>query len=142
METALTVMLALKPAHGGMGLPKPELNTKIDLPGELRRAVGGQRSMLVDLYWPDAGVGIEYDSTEFHDNRGQAIRDRQRQLASDLLGIDVGPWTSAVVHDERLFTVACSRLADRLGVPWRPDDRYSWQRRCLRGAVLGPHNFW
>ncbi len=142
MKTALTVMLALKPAHGGMGLPKPELNTKIDLPGELRRAVGGQRSMLVDLYWPDAGVGIEYDSTEFHDNRGQAIRDRQRQLASDLLGIDVGPWTSGAVRDERLFAAACGRLAERLGVPWHLDDRYTWQRRCLRAVMLGPHRFW
>ncbi|MEY8437641.1 hypothetical protein AAK967_07860 [Atopobiaceae bacterium 24-176] len=142
METALAVMLALKPSHGGMGLPKPVLNAEIRLDGELRSAVGGQRSMFVDLFWPDAGVGIEYDSTEFHNRRDQAIKDRQRQLASDLLGIDVGPWTSAVVHDERLFTVACGRLAKRLGIPWRLDDRYSWQRRCLRAAMLGPHNFW
>lgn len=142
METALTVMLALKPAHGGMGLPKPELNAKIELPSELRQAVGGQRSMLVDLYWPDAGAGVEYDSTEFHANREQAIKDRQRQLASDLLGIDVGPWTSAVVHDERLFSMACARLAERLGLSWHPDDRFTWQRRCLRAVMLGPHRFW
>ena len=142
METALAVMLALKPARGGMGLPKPVLNAEIRLDGKLRSAAGGQHSMLVDLFWPDAGVGIEYDSTEFHNRHDQAIKDRQRQLASDLLGIDVGPWTSTVVHDERLFNVACSRLAKRLGIPWRLDDRHSWQRRCLRSVLLGPHNFW
>ena len=142
METALAVLAAASPADGGMGLPAPELNHRVELGAEGRRLLGGQQSLFVDLFWPDAGFGIEYDSTAFHDGRDRQLRDKRRQEACDLLGIEVVPWTWQLVGDEAACELAWRRVAWRLGVAPHWDERTAACRRMLRGVLLGPHTFW
>ena len=142
METALAVLAAASPGDGGMGLPAPELNHRVELGVEGRRILGGQQALFVDLFWPEAGFGIEYDSTAFHDGRDRQLRDKRRQEACDLLGIEVVPWTWQLVSDETACELAWRRVAGRLGVTPRWDERTAVCRRMLRGALLGPHAFW
>lgn len=142
IETAIAVLAASPPADGGMGLPAPKLNCRVDLGAEGRRILGGQRSLFVDVFWPEAAFGIEYDSTAFHGEHDRQLRDKRRQEACDLLGIDIVPWTWQLVSDEVASELAWRRVAERLGVAPRWDERTAPQRRMLRGAMLGPHLFW
>ncbi len=142
METALAVIAACPPSEGGMGLPAPEINPAIDLGTEGRRLLGNQHSMAVDLFWPEAGFGIEYDSGQFHTERERQLRDKQRQVAADLLGITTLPWTWELVNDEAACELGWRSVARHLGARPRWDERSSSQRRALRKVLLGPHNFW
>ena len=142
METALALLLSLPVRHGGFGLPLPALNPPIDLGADAQRVLGGQRRIFVDLLWADARVGIEYDSNEHHSSHQKHLADERRQLAADIAGMELVPWTSATVMDETAFALAAERLALRLGKPFSWDLRHLEKRRALRARLLGPHRFW
>lgn len=142
METALALFLSLPVCHGGFGLPLPVLNPPIDLESDAQRVLGGQRRIYIDLLWPEARLGIEYDSNEHHSSRQKHLADERRQLAADIAGIELVPLTAATVMDETAFSLAAERLARRLGKPFSWDLCHLEKRRALRARLLGPHRFW
>lgn len=142
METALALLLSLPLRHGGFGLPLPELNPPIDLGPDAQRVLGGQRRIFVDLLWPEASVGVEYDSNEHHSSRQRHLADERRQLAADIAGLELVPWTASTVMDETAFSLAAEHLALRLGAPFSWDLSHVESRRALRARLLGPHRFW
>lgn len=142
METALAVMLSLPVREGGYGFPLPELNPPLDLGEDGRRVMGGQRRIYADLFWREAGLGVEYDSAEYHSDEAKKRADERRVLAADVAGVEIVSWVPEVVNDEVAFSLACERLAHRLGVPFSWDTRYVEQRRSLRARMLVPHLFW
>lgn len=104
METVLACSLALPPSLGGQGFVPPRLNHGVVL-GEAARRMTGARLCRVDLAWPDARLGLEYDSDEFHHS---PAADRARREALAHMG-----WTVYTVdlaqmrrHGELLRTVS------------------------------------
>lgn len=45
--------------------------------------------LLLDAYWPELAFGIELDSWKHHGDRAAFEADRQRDIAADLIGVDV-----------------------------------------------------
>ena len=78
METALALMFALPKSVGGYGLPKPQMNRVLAVDRETGRV------RVVDLFWPQANVALEYDSDAFHAEREKLRHDavRRNQLES------------------------------------------------------------
>jgi hypothetical protein len=64
-ETILALALSLPAASGGYGFPKPKLNARLDTPKHELDRVASRRFYL-DVFWQDAFVDVEYESTEFH----------------------------------------------------------------------------
>lgn len=60
------------------GLPRPELNVRLPIPGE---------EITVDAYWPAQRLGVEIDSAAYHDDNPLAfVEDRRRDRALRLHG--------------------------------------------------------
>lgn len=137
-ETALALLLSLPCELGGYGLPKPELNAPV--------AVGGAPSVRQgldfvkpDLLWRDARVAAEYDSDEFHLERGrrQAATDARRSNALCEGGCSCLRVTTAMLSSESEMDVLAGQLAHLLGVPSPRGDGLVRLRRHRLRAVLG-----
>lgn len=136
METALAMLLSLPCAMGGYGLPKPQMNARIDLPEKngLNQAC---RYYVADLYWPDFRLAIEYDSDQFHVGSDRIAQDAIRRnvlLFAGVTVITVG--RQQIMSASKMDDVA--RVAGRIlrhPVRIRVSE---WRRRNneLRDAVL------
>ncbi|MBX7455517.1 hypothetical protein GR927_46705 [Mycolicibacterium sp. 3033] len=83
------------------GLPDPELQYGIvDLSG---------RSWRLDFAWPERSVAVEYDGFDWHSDRDQFHRDRQKRAALNEMG-----WSliSVVFDDVRAHPAAMLRRID------------------------------
>lgn len=78
METALALMFSLPKSVGGYGFSKPQMNRVLPMDREAGRV------RVVDMFWPQANVAVEYDSDAFHAEREKLRRDalRRNQLES------------------------------------------------------------
>lgn len=76
------VEAALRDIAVRAGLPAPQLN----------RVVFGEE---VDALWPDAGIGIEIDSWQFHRDRRAFVADRAKLRRLYLRGFVVLPYAAA-----------------------------------------------
>ena len=82
METCLYLLLCL-PAHmGGAGLPAPLANPSLKVPEGLWGKTK-LRHIIPDLFWPEYGLMVEYDSDEQHENRVAEDQER-RELAQEM----------------------------------------------------------
>ena len=142
METALSVGLSAPGPLGGYGLPLPRLNHRVDIPQELGRLIGGQRTMFLDLCWPEAGWAVEYDSAMHHSEGRAVAKDRRRRAVADALGISIVPWDNLTVADPVSLGLAVESLAGHLGCPFSWDHSLSQARRRLHDRIMGPHRFW
>lgn len=142
METGLCVGLSAPRELGGYGLPRPQLNYQVDIPPEVGRLIGGQRTMFLDLFWPEAGWGVEYDSAVHHSEGQTVAKDRRRRAVADALGISVVPWDNLTVADPVSLGIAVESLSGHLGVPFSWDPSYSLARRRLHDQIMGPHRLW
>ena len=124
METALALMLSLPRNVGGYGLPKPRMNWVID--------VEGGRFRVVDAYWPDAGVGLEYDSDAHHAEKDKIRADSLRR--NEVQAGDVRLFTATALHLSSIeaFDDLAAQLSRALGRPWRTAGlKPSAQRKAL-----------
>ena len=76
-ETALSMMLLLPTRYGGWQLGHHVLNHEVDVGFD----VEGSVRRFVDVYWPEAKVGLEYDSDLFHFDR---VRNHQDRLVGNI----------------------------------------------------------
>lgn len=132
METALAIILCLPLRLGGYGLPLPRMNYRIDDQSNEHTA-SGKAYYLCDLYWPEAGVCIEYDSDLEHTGSNRIARDAQRR--NDLTALGVTTITATreqVMHAEKLDCLA-HQVARILGVRMRSDR--GWELR-VRGKLF------
>lgn len=142
METALVLMLCLPPRFGGYGIPNPVLNFKHKTGAHMRK-ITRQGSFACDLYWPDARLGVEYDSDEHHNEASDVDRDVIRK--NSLLGFDIDVVTVRrnQLMDANLFDRTAHLIAKRLGVRIRPRAsdwmmrRYALRQYLLHGRVVG-----
>ncbi|CVH78855.1 hypothetical protein BN3658_01674 [Coriobacteriaceae bacterium CHKCI002] len=136
METALAIALCLPPRFGGYGLPLPRLNHRIDVPRASRTSME-KSYYLIDLYWPEANVGLEYDSDQEHTGSARIAEDALRR--NDLLSLGIATITATrrhVVDGRRLDRIA-EQLGRALGVRLRSERSGSPEEhaRLLRSLI-------
>lgn len=111
METALALMLSLPRSAGGYGLPKPRMNWVID--------VEGDRCRVVDLCWPDASIGLEYDSDAHHAEKDKIRADSLRR--NEVQDGSMRLFTATALHLSSIEALdgLVAQLSRALGRPWR-----------------------
>lgn len=142
METALSLVMTAPKSLGGREFPRALLNDEWVLTPDERFALDGQSTMRVDFLWPEAGFGIEYDSTAFHDSPEQQEKDAARREVAEGRGIHLMTVTRAAVRDELKLDLLLEKAAGCLGVGFDWGDRMLAARRALRARVLCEHLFW
>ena len=115
METFAALMLSFPGVEGGFGFEKPLLNHRVDF-DEAAASVAGSRFCLVDLAWPSACFGIEYNGDEFHQD---PVHDRKRIEALGRMGWSVVTLDARDVGSMTRFKKVAASLEGR--VP-RKDD--------------------
>lgn len=141
METALAIILCLPLRLGGYGLPLPRMNYRIDAHRN-KRSAGEKHYYLCDLYWPEAGACIEYDSDLEHTGPERIAEDAQRR--NDLIALGVTTITATreqVMSAEKLGRIAHQigallnvRIRDERG--WSPREREKLFRSLVTAKDL------
>lgn len=117
METALALMLTLPVDFGGFGLERPRLNQAVDV-RHLREALSDRDAVTPDFLWAEQGVALEYDSAEFHTDRGggQLSKDAMRANILTSAGHRVFRVTSQVAKSLPRLSLLARQLAHVLDV--------------------------
>lgn len=95
METVLACDLAFPQTMGGQGFVKPVLNLEVPL-DELARRKTHTATCRIDLAWPVERIGVEYDSSECHQD---PVKDRARREALAHMGWTIYTADLAHMHD-------------------------------------------
>ena len=98
MEVKVSMLLTLPHKWGGYGLPIPVLNRPVHIPEELRDAAE-KSYYLVDMFWPQALLGVEYDSDSNHSGADSLNADSKKRSYLDVLGVRVLSLTNSQVVD-------------------------------------------
>lgn len=85
-EVNLQLALCLPPSCNGFALRKPVMNYPIKLEGKDRRFYDADH-ICIDLYWPEAGFGLEYQGEKEHKDR--MVQDISRWYAALQKGIEL-----------------------------------------------------
>ena len=138
-ETALFLLLTAPTHLGGYGLPKPEANPCVPLDASASQLLPGQAIVKPDLFWSEAKLDIEYDSTEYHDSKITNY-ERRRIAALMSMGIDVLPVTKQTLYDAAALHSVAKTVAMKLGLCLQEPLPHVQEE--LRKTVLGPCTFW
>lgn len=135
-ESRLVALLCAKQTLGGYGLPMPEMNRRVDVVGEGRKCTP-HKFFVLDLYWCDAKLDVEYDSDAFHASLAGIASDAERRNALCAMGYSVITVTNAQISSLDSFDDVALGIAHALGVRVRHTCA-SWSRRrfLLRGGLL------
>ena len=113
MEARLALLLCLPTTRGGYGLPRPQLNARIEL-GRTARRIYEVSHCRADLFWPEAKLDVEYDGREAHDSQAHAA-DVARERALEAQGVTVMRITYEQVADWEAFDLVAKQIGARLG---------------------------
>ena len=114
METNLAIILTLPYKLGGFGFIRPELNKRIVL-SKTDKPFSDKMSYVCDLFWPDYGLAVEYDSALFHAGQKQIAEDSQKRTALAMMGVMVLTVTKQQIYDEKEFEKTTRAIATCLG---------------------------
>lgn len=136
-ETILYLLLCLPPRLGGLHLPKPVANGRIDIADRCKHGVS-QSSYYPDLWWPEANLVAEYDSSEHHSTPKAVESDARRRNDLQALGLHVVTINRNILKDAVLFNNAYEQLRKAIGVarPRQTQEILS-RRNRLRRELLG-----
>ena len=138
METVVVLFFTLPVELGGCGLPPPQVNVRLEIPCDLRAAIG-RPYVVVDLCWPDQRIILEYDSYTWHlaprafdgtQSRNEGLRDE---------GWMVRTVTSGILADPRLRQLLVSRVMRRFGLEPPDDEAWLLRQELLVRDLLGIH---
>jgi len=136
MESKLAMLLTLPYGLGGFGFPQPALNHRI-VPTRYDRRGAGQRHYVCDLYWPERGVAVEYDSDLAHATSERLAADAVRRNALALLGVTSYTVGRKQINDAREMNRIAFILARALGRRLRPPKKsFSARQYVLRRTLL------
>lgn len=137
METVLAAELSLPGRHKGLAFARPELNYEVPL-DDTAAAIAGTRSCAIDIAWPGARRGAEYDGREFHMDLGKDLR-RREALGHMGWTINTVKIDHVADHAELMRTVAL--LADEVprqpGGPATAEEVAELHGRLLRATRCG-----
>ena len=126
-ETATAIIESLPVSHGGFGLPLPAMNWHIPL---ATPDAQGRRSYLLDLYWPQHDVAIEYASAQEHSLATERVADIERQNVIELGGTRVIQVTGAQLTNPQSLEVVSKLLAKLMGKRMRPVSKEHMAKRA------------
>lgn len=136
METDIAILLCFPLRMGGYGLTKPLLNHKIDV-NENTRELLPQTNFALDLYWPKANIGLEYDSSEWHGTISAATHDAIRRNGIEHSGIRVVTMTKFQTLNYIEFNRIALILSKQVGKRIRPPSTdWTWKNRELRRTLF------
>ena len=121
METVSALTLSLPPRHGGLGLPKPELNKPVK-PENTMQYIAECSEYKPDIYWPAYSIDIEYDGRH-HENEHERAIDRKRQNDLVAMGITVLRVTNDDLKTTRAFIRFEAKLIEVLATRGCPNVR-------------------
>ena len=113
METILFMLLALPHKLGGYELPVPVMNRRIDN-GQAARQRSGTAYHSCDLFWPEAGFAVEYDSDFYHTGANRIAKDAEKRNNLADLDITVITVTSRQVRIAAEFDGLARLIARKL----------------------------
>lgn len=128
-EAVLAMLLTAPRRIGGMGFKGAVLNYRVDTPDGPR---------YIDLGFPSAGTGVEYQGEEFHE-LGQVRREDRRQNMIAGAGMTIfNVWRDDLSNLE-FFDKLVGELARAMGLRLRiRDDGFRHRQQMLRAWVLPP----
>lgn len=135
-ETETAILLAAPSRMGGYGFELPRLNYRIDFTEDQRRMFGRQ-FVVLDLYWPQFGVAIEYDGEDGHSAFEDVARDRRKSSEMAYLGITVvrvDKRQMANAYQVQVLARKCARLMGRYMRKMEPDQMR--KKEALFDAVM------
>lgn len=131
METVTCCLLTLPPSMGGFGFSVPELNWSVELDPTAEK-LAGTKTCCIDLAWPSAKTGLEYNGRDFHLNHA---KDRRRVEALEHMG-----WSIKTVEFDQLSDLGqlgtVARLLDGKVERSAEDEASFVEKRKLRDALL------
>lgn len=136
METKLAMMLCLPKNKGGFGLPMPTMNYKVNFPRRMLKTCH-KRYVVLDIYWPDKAVAIEYDGEAYHSTTEALNSDRLKSSELSTLGI-----TTIRVDKQQVKTlydveVLASKVAKLIGHRLRkPNEKQLALRRSVYSELF------
>lgn len=141
-ESALALFLSIGSRNGGCGLPKPVLNQPLEVPAKSRGLLDGYGSIRFDLYWPNAGVAVEYDSNLYHDNRRSLMVDKSRAMVAKTMGITLFSITNDMCRSLETFEPCLDQLVYQIlhRRPWPLSPRNGEKRRALFEKLFHGHD--
>ena len=104
---------------GAYCLPLPLVNHRLELDSELARLMGSEY-LEFDLFWEEAGIGLEYNGIEVHEG-GLSPRDLSRQYVLAEQGIEILYVTKAQLYNAGMFDILMRRVANKLGIAAKPN---------------------
>ena len=135
METVVVLLFTLPVELGGCGLPRPELNLRIDIPPSLQVALG-KPYLTVDLCWRAWGIILEYDSYLWHRSKAKVDEDSMRNEGLRDMGWMVRSVTKGMLGNDQMLDELVRKVAARAGVRIPDDDAYRLRRRALVRELL------
>lgn len=135
METAIAMELTLPYLLGGKNFPPPSLNKSMTL-SKAASKIAGRRSLVYDLYWPEAKLAIEYDSRQFHSSDSARIKDSQKRAAAAEMGVSLISITERQYRNILEFDEITQMLARALEHEIRPRAKEYRQKRLLLRSQL------
>lgn len=134
METTLYLMLCLPSTMGGMQLPRPYGNYELSVPSYLWQKTA-KRHIYPDLFWPEVGLMVEYDSDEIH--AGKEKDDQERRELVQEMGYKVVTFRLEDLEDLKKFEAKASSVARYLGRALPPDsETFRTLQKTLRDMLV------
>lgn len=97
-ETSLAIIATAPRNYGGFGMRGARLNEPIKLRREPERIAHGS-SLVCDVLWPERGVALEYDSSQFHGSSSRLSRDSRRRSALAAQGLEIRSITASQLEN-------------------------------------------
>lgn len=114
METVVILLFTLPVEMGGCGLPDPEVNVRVEIPPDLRAALG-KPYVVVDLCWRGVRIILEYDSYLWHSTAVAVDSDSTRNEGLRDLGWMVRSVTVGMLTNDRMRRHLVSKVMERFG---------------------------
>lgn len=114
MESIVFMILTLPYKLGGFNLRGACFNHEVVLDVAAKKQLG-KKQCYVDIFYPDVNLAIEYDSTEYHDNKNTYGSDVLRSNTIKCLGIDVLHLTKNQLYMKNACEQLARYIALRLG---------------------------
>lgn len=101
------------------------------------RKTSSSSARYVDLYWPDANLGVEYDSDKEHTGPEKIARDASRKNAFFAAGVNILTVTKGQLMNELEMDKVSCVIAKHMGVYMRVKDYdEDVRRKELRWELL------
>ncbi len=139
-EAKLAMLLCLRQTLGGYGFPAPRMNWRVDVTGDARKLTP-RKYFVLDLFWADAMLDVEYDSNAFHRSPGALASNAERRNTLQAMGYTVITVTSDQMASPDLFDDAARAIAKALHIRVRHScERWPRKRYDLRRRIEDPEN--